>query len=101
MKVALIYWLMGSALLFIFLIAHDVEEVLPFLHKKGKAKAVSWIPALRYYKDTKLYAEICTEEGKPLSWYNLDIKDQTLIFLWAIAGIVMHFMSHLDLTGIF
>ena len=100
MKVALIYWLMGSALLFIFLIVHYIE-VLPFLHKKGETKIISWIPAFRYYRDAKLYGDLCQKEGKPLNWYNLDIKAQTLIFLWAIAGIVMHFMFNIDLTGIF
>ena len=100
MKIALIYWLMGSALVFIFLIVHYIE-VLPFLHKKGRAKVISWIPAFRYYRDTTLYGEICRKEGKPLNWYHLDIKAQTLLFLWAAAGLIMNFIFRIDLTGIF
>ena len=100
MKTALIYWLMGSALIFIFIIVHYIE-VLPFLHKKGKVKVISWIPAFRYFRDAKLYEEICRKEGKSLNWYNLDIKAQMLLFLWAIAGIVMHFVFKINLTGIF
>ena len=91
---------MGSAIVFIFLIVHYIE-ILPFLHKKGKAKIISWMPAIRYYRDAKLYGELCREEGKPLNWYHLDIKAQTLIFLWAIAGIVMHFMFNINVTSIF
>ncbi|MGD9158943.1 MAG: hypothetical protein PVG39_11090 [Desulfobacteraceae bacterium] len=100
MKIALIYWLMGSAIVFIFFIVHYIE-VLPFLHKKGETKIISWMPAFRYYRDVKLYGELCRKEGKPLNWYHLDIKAQTLLFLWAIAGIVMHFMFDIDVTSIF
>ena len=100
LKIALIFWLMGSAILFIFIVVHYIE-VLPFLHKRGEAKITSWIPAFRYYKDAKLYGELCQKEDKPLNWYHLDIKAQTLIFLWAVAGIIMHFVFKINLTGIF
>ncbi len=99
-KIALIYWMMGSAVVFIFLIVHYVE-VLPFLHKKGKTGITSWIPAIRYFKDARLYADLCKKEGKPLNWYNLDVKAQTLIFLWAIAGMLLYFMFNIDITIIF
>lgn len=100
MKIALIYWLMGSAIAFIFFIVHYVE-VLPFLHGKGKAKVTSWIPALRYYRDAKLYGELCKKEGKALNWYHLDVKAQTLLFLWALAGIIMNFIFKIDIVSIF
>ena len=100
MKIALIYWLMGSALIFIFLIVHYIE-VLPFLHKNGKIKVISWIPAFRYYRDAKLYGELCKKEGKPLNWYQLDIKAQTLLFLWAVAGVVIYFVFNIDIVSIF
>lgn len=100
MKIALIYWLMGSALVFIFLIVHYVE-VLPYLHKKGKAKAISWIPAFKYFRDAKLYGELCKKEGKPLNWYHLDIKTQTLLFLWAVAGLILFFVFKIDVVNIF
>ena len=99
-RVALVYWLIGSAVAFLFIIVHYVE-VLPFLHKKGNAKFISWIPAFRYFKDAKLYGEICQKENKPMNWYNLDIKAQMLIFLWAIAGIVLHFVFKINMTSIF
>ena len=100
MKAALIYWLMGSAIVFIFLIVHYIE-VLPLLHKRGETKILSWIPAFRYFRDTKLYGELCEKEGKPLNWYHLDIKAQTLLFLWAIAGIVLYFVFKIDIVSIF
>ena len=100
MKIALVYWLMGSAIIFIFLIVHYIE-VLPFLHKRGKAKLTSWLPAFRYFRDSKLYGNLCREEGKPLNWFHLDMKAQTLLFLWAIAGIVMHFIFKIDIVSIF
>ena len=100
MKISLIYWLMGSALAFIFLIVHYVE-VLPFLNKRGRIKIISWIPAFRYYKDAKLYGELCEKESKPLNWYNLDIKAQTLLFIWAVAGVIMYFVFKIDIIHIF
>lgn len=100
MKIALIYWLMGSAIAFIFLIVHYVE-VLPFLHKRGKAKIISWIPAFRYYRDAKLYGELCEKENRPLNWYRLDINTQSLLFLWAVAGIILYFLFKIDIVSIF
>ena len=99
-RMALVYWMMGSAIVFLFLIVHYVE-VLPFLHKRGKAGIASWLPAIRYFKDTKLYADLCKKEGKPLNWYSLDVKAQTLLFLWAIAGILLYFVFNIDITAIF
>ena len=100
MKIALIYWLLGSALVFIFIIVHYVE-VLPFLYKKEPGKITSWLPALRYYRDAKLYGELCEKENKPLNWYHLDVKAQTLLFLWAVAGIIMYFIFKIDIMSIF
>ena len=100
MKGILIYWMMGSAIAFIFLIVHYLE-VLPYLNKKGKINFLSWIPAFRYFKDTKLYGELCKEEGKPNNWYRLDIKMQTLLFLWAITGIILFFGFKIDIMSIF
>ena len=100
MKIALIYWLMGSAIVFIFLIVHYVE-VLPYLHKKGKINFLSWLPAFRYFRDAKIYGELCKEDGKPTNWYSLDIKAQTLLFLWALAGIIMFFGFKINIFSIF
>ncbi len=40
-------------------------------------------------------------KGKPLNWYSLDVKAQTLLFLWAIAGILLYFVFNIDITAIF
>lgn len=100
MKATLIYWLMGSAIAFIFFIVHYVE-VLPYLHRKKQIKFISWIPAARYFKDAKLYAELCEKEGKPLNWYSLDVKAQILLFIWAVTGLVLYFAFDINIVSVF
>lgn len=99
MRISLVYWLLGAALVFLFLIVHYIE-VLPFLKKHGKVKLISWLTTFRYLKDAKLYGELCKKEGKPLNWYHLDIKAQTLLFMWAIAGFILYFVFDINIGNI-
>ena len=83
-----IYWKMGAALIVVSLAIHYVV-VLPFLQCRGKIGPGSWIFNVTHGKDLKTYGEICSQEGKPLFWYNFLYGAQRIILCWVLGWVVL------------
>ena len=83
-----LYWKFGAFFIVVSLILH-YAVVLPFLQKRGRIGAGSWLFNLRDGKDLKICGKICTQEGKPLFWYNFLSGAHKILFGWLLGWLIL------------